>query len=387
VRVLYVIDSLIGGGAEHSLAHMAPGYLEHGVELHVAFLKSRWDVADALRDGGVVLHPTALDQRRSRQLVALVRLIRRLRPDVVHTTLWEANVLGRTAAVLTGTPVVSTFASSSYSSAHVSDPAVNRFKVRLAQAVDMVTARAVVRFHAVSEPVADEMAIRMRVRRARIVVVPRARRRDILGEPSEQRRLAVRAANEIGSDDTVVLAIARQEHVKGLDVLIEATRILRDRGQDLTVLVAGRPGRASDELTRQLTAAGLNTSVRLLGARTDVADLLVAADVVAVPSRAEGLPGAVVEAMALECPVVASDLPMVREAIGDHAAALIPVGDHVALAEALEIVLATGARAKAIAARERFDAFFAPGPVAERLTCLYRDAIDASRWSRRRSGR
>ena len=46
MRVLYVIDSLIGGGAETSLAHMAPAYRDLGIELHVAFLKSRWDVAD-----------------------------------------------------------------------------------------------------------------------------------------------------------------------------------------------------------------------------------------------------------------------------------------------------------------------------------------------------
>ena len=70
MRVLYVIDSLIGGGAEHSLAHMAPGYRDLGIELHVAFLKSRWDVADDLRAAGATLHPVALDRGRARQLVA-----------------------------------------------------------------------------------------------------------------------------------------------------------------------------------------------------------------------------------------------------------------------------------------------------------------------------
>ena len=171
MRVLYVIDSLIGGGAEHSLAHMAPGYREHGIELHVAFLKSRWDVADALHEAGAELHPTALDESRPRQLVALVRLIRKLRPDIVHTTLWEANVLGRTASALTATPVVSTFATSSYSSAQES-PSVGLVKLRMARFVDVATSRAVVQFHAVSHQVASDMAQRMWLSDSRIVGDP-----------------------------------------------------------------------------------------------------------------------------------------------------------------------------------------------------------------------
>jgi glycosyltransferase involved in cell wall biosynthesis len=382
VRVLYIIDSLIGGGAEHSLAHMAPGYGDHGIELHVAFLKSRWDVAEALREAGAELHPTALDESRPRQLVALIRLIRRLEPDIVHTTLWEADVLGRTAAVFTGRPVVSTFANSNYSSAQVGDPAVSPTKLRLAQLVDVVSARAVVRFHAVSNQVADDMAPRMRVRRDRIIVVPRARRRDRLGEPSAARRQAVRTSLGIEADTPVVLAVARQEHQKGIDVLVEATSQLTSRFADLLVLVAGRSGRATETLAAQVDALGLTGTVRFLGARNDVADLMVASDVVSVPSRVEGMPGTVLEAMALERPVVASDIPMVREAIGDCAVALVPVDDATALAAALEQALTSDGSALTAAARRRFDAQFAPGPVVDRLATVYRDAVAASRWSR-----
>jgi glycosyltransferase involved in cell wall biosynthesis len=382
MRVLYVIDSLIGGGAEHSLAHMAPGYAGHGLELHVAFLKSRWDVADALRQAGVVLHPTALDRSRPRQLVELVRLIRRLRPDIVHTTLWEADVLGRTAAVLGGTPVVTTFANSSYSTVQASDPSVRRTKLRAAQLIDLATARAAVRFHAVSQTVADDMAARMHVDRDRIVVVPRARRRDQLGEPTAGRRARARMVIGISPDDLVVLAIARQEHQKGLDVLVDAAALLRQRIPALRVLVAGRRGRASDDLEHQVGAARLGSIVEFLGARDDVADLIVAADVVAVPSRVEGMPGAVLEAMALERPVVASDIPMVREAIGDLAAALVPVGDAAGFAAALERTLMANNSELTAAARSRFDARFAPGPVVDRLAGFYRDAVAASRWAR-----
>jgi glycosyltransferase involved in cell wall biosynthesis len=379
MRVLYVIDSLIGGGAEHSLAHMAPGYRDHGIELHVAFLKSRWDVADALRDAGAELHPTALDESRPRQLVALVQLIRKLRPDIVHTTLWEANVLGRVASALTATPVVSTFATSSYSAAQDS-PSVGRIKLRMARLIDMATARAAVRFHAVSNQVAVDMALRMRLNRKRIVVIPRARRRDLLGESSAERRLTVRTSLNVEASTPIVLAVARQEHVKGLDVLIDAAATLRQRLPDLVVLVAGRRGRASDDLVGQTRAKGLEETITFLGHRTDVADLMVASDVVVVPSRIEGMPGVVLEAMALERPVVASDIAMVREAIGDDAAALVAVGDAPALAAALERALVAYPVERTKAARQRFDETFAPAPVASQLAAFYRDSRSASRW-------
>lgn len=382
MKVLYIIDSLISGGAETSLAHMAPAYRDLGIELHVAFLKSRWEVADELTGAGAELHPTELDRGRLVQLRALIRLIRRLRPDVVHTTLWEADVLGRTAAALSRTPVVGTFANSNYSEAQKQDPAVSQLKLRGARLIDVLTARAVVRFHAVSAPVADDMAAQMHVRRDRIIVVPRARRRDLLGEPSVERRASVRLGNDIPPDAPVVLAIARQEHQKGLDVLLASTASLVDRMPGVLVLIAGRPGRATADLERQANQLGLGSTVRFLGVRNDVADLIVAADLVAVPSRVEGLPGAVLEAMALERPVVASDLPMVREAIGDHAAALVPVGAAHALADALESALDADNRALMAAARDRFDKLFAPHSVVARLERVYAEAIEESRWSR-----
>jgi len=381
VRVLYVIDSLIGGGAEHSLAHMAPGYRDLGIELHVAFLKSRWNVAEALVEAGATLHPVALDGSRATQLVGLVRLIRALEPDVVHTTLWEADQLGRIAAFICRRPLVSTFANSSYSVAQLDNPAVNRHKLRVAQAVDAVTARLVDRFHAVSAPVARDMSARLRVSSDRIDVVPRARRRDVLGESTAARRDAVRATLRIGESTPVVLAIARHEYQKGLDVLVDAAAVAAAELPTLVVLIAGREGRETAALREHIASAGVEERVRLLGARTDVPDLIVAADVVAVPSRVEGLPGAVLEAMALNRPVVASDIPMVREAIGEHAAALVPLDDVPAFAAALVSALRGSATvAQQVAdARRRFDDRFTPDAVVRALVAIYERAATRRR--------
>jgi glycosyltransferase involved in cell wall biosynthesis len=91
-----------------------------------------------------------------------------------------------------------------------------------------------------------------------------------------------------------------------------------------------------------------------LGHRDDAPDLLAAADVVVLPSRREGLPGTLIEAMFLEAPIVASDIPPVREVVGpDTPAALVPVGDRRALADAIVGIL-TGSIHPDVAAARRW---------------------------------
>ncbi len=151
--------------------------------------------------------------------------------------------------------------------------------------------------------------------------------------------------------------------------------LVRDVDQGLVVLIAGREARATRDLHRVVCETGVEHAVRFLGARTDVPDLIVAADVVVVPSRFEGLPGLVLEAMALDTPVVASDIPMVRDAIGDDAAALVPVGESGALADALARCLVDPPRTSAQRARERFEQSFTPEAVVAAMRRFYETAL------------
>jgi glycosyltransferase involved in cell wall biosynthesis len=379
MRVLYVLDSLADGGAETSLAHIAAAYRDADIDLHVAFLRSRWDVAATLRQSGATLHPVALDGGRWTQLRSLVRLIREQSPDVVHTTLYEADVLGRLAATAARRPVVTTLANSAYSADHYSDPSVRRFKLGLAQGVDAATATLADRFHAVSPTVAADMSRRLLIPPSRITVIPRSRSRESLGWPSDHRRLKVRAALGLSDDRPLVLAAARQEHQKGLDVLIAAAPALAGWVPDTLILIAGREGRATSQLRAAVAAADVTDGVvRFLGARDDVPDLIVASDVVVVPSRFEGMPGLVLEAMALDTPVVASEIPMVRDAIGDHAHALVPVGDSDALADALARTLRRPNLDTIGLARERFESSFTPEAVVAAMRRFYEAAISGT---------
>ena len=85
----------------------------------------------------------------------------------------------------------------------------------------------------------------------------------------------------------------------------------------MILLIAGRPGNATRELEALIESTALGNSVRLLGHRSDVADLLCAADVFVFPSLFEGFGGALLEAATLAVPIVASNIPSTREVLGD----------------------------------------------------------------------
>jgi glycosyltransferase involved in cell wall biosynthesis len=309
----------------------------------------------------------------------VTEIVRERRPDIVHTTLFEADVAGRIGARRAGVPVVSTLANESYGSAHRSEYPNRRLKLLGAQVVDLTSARLTVRMHAVSNHVADVMATRLLYPRSRIDVIPRGRDAVTLGRRSDERREQARRALGLTPGEPLVLTVARQERAKGLDVLIDTVKPVRKEHEGTKYAVAGRGGGASGYLLEQLAEVGAESDFTFLGTRSDVAELLCAADVFVLPSRREGLPGSLLEAMALECPVVVSDLPQVREVVDESTALIVPPDDPDALAEAITQSLSdpAAARARTDAARVRFCDRYTVGPVAERMIEFYERALAA----------
>lgn len=371
MRVLQVIDSLARAGAEQSLAALAPHLVAEGVDLHVAYLVERDDLRPALERAGVTVTSLATpDGRRHRRswYRRLRRLVAALAPDLVHTTLFEADLAGRRAAAHEGVPCASSLVNSTYDPGQARRERVSPLKLRAAQAADVLTARHVARFHAVTDHVARVMSRRLLVPRSRIEVIPRGRDPEVLGRRDPARARAVRARLGVPDGAPLLVAVGRQEPQKGLDVLLQALPQVRSQVPDLRVLVAGREGRATAALARLVAGARLGDVVTFLGVRDDVPDLLAAADVFAFPSRWEGAGGALLEAMALECPVVASGLPTLREVIDPSTARLVRPGDAGDLARGLVEVLGDPAGA---ARRARFEQGFTVQATARRWAEFY----------------
>ena len=239
----------------------------------------------------------------------------------------EADIIGRTAAFFARVPVMSSIINEMYGPEQMAS-VPHGWKLRVAQLADIATARFVCQFHAITDTVADVMAPRLRIDRSSVRVIYRGRDPQQLGQRSDERRRNVRETLGISNDVPVVLAVGRQERQKGFDLLLEAMPGIRSEVPDAQLLVAGRRGSASDALENQVSRLGLDGSVRWLGHRSDIPDLLAACDVMVFPSRWEGLGSAVIEAIMLETPVVCSDLAVLREVVGAaHATACVGLVD------------------------------------------------------------
>jgi glycosyltransferase involved in cell wall biosynthesis len=108
-----------------------------------------------------------------------------------------------------------------------------------------------------------------------------------------------------------------------------------------------------------------------------VPDLIVAADVLVVPSRREGFGSVLLEAMALETPIVASDLSPIREVLGDDTAGLVTPENPVALAAEIGRIFRDppGSRRRTDAARRRFDQRFTTSAIGDEMLAFYERAL------------
>lgn len=349
MRLLYVIDSLAPGGAETSLAEMAPGLVANGIDLHVLPLGHRLDLSGRLVQAGAVVHQRGTRDGRVGNLRAVLDVARRASPDLIHTTLFEADVAGRTAARAMGIPSSSSFVNDAYGPSHYAESSTPR--LHAARALDAATAQFARQFHAITSSVAATVPPRLGVSRKKVVVIPRGRDPERLPMRSSITRAETRIALQVPARAPVVLAVGRLEPQKGLDQLLRAVPIVLRDHPDLVLLIAGKDGRSGTSLRSM--AQALDCDIRFLGHRDDVPGLLAAADVLCFPSEREGLGGVLIESLAVGCPIVATSIPTTVEVLGSDTALLAPYGDVQRLAEMMIRVLSEPGEADLRARRGR----------------------------------
>lgn len=189
--------------------------------------------------------------------------------------------------------------------------------------------------------------------------------------PREGERSASRVALGVSPTAPLVAYVGRLSHEKGVDVLLHAWPLLQQQVPAAELLLAG-DGPARTALEAQVLALGLGRAVHLLGAVSDPERVLRAADAAALPSRTEGLPVALLEAMASGLPVVATAVGGTPEVLDGDTGQLVPPEDPPALARALAQALrAPEAHAAALRGRARIESLHGAAAVAARHLALY----------------
>lgn len=380
---MFVIDSLSAGGTERSITDLLMLFQSRNVEALVVALRQCGPEGfdDEVRGGGIELL-FAPSGSALKKILWLSRLIKQRKPDLIHTMLAKADMVGRLASFNT-VPVLCSLVNLPYNPEKFKEKCLPRRKVRLWQILDIITSRFLVtRFHAVSESVKDGAVRRLFVPGRKIAVVGRGRSEQALGEPSEERKAEARRVLGLGEDEIVLSNVGRCDYQKGQRYLLEAMKTLGPNGGRLHLLIAGKDGTASRELDALAAEPGFDKRVTFLGHRRDVQTILAASDVFVFPSLYEGMPGALIEAMALGLPIIASDIGPVREVVEEGKNALLfPIKSSGALGDAIERLAINPAMRESFGKRSReifLERFRLPSS-ADGMVRLYQDVIEGAK--------
>jgi len=368
LRVLLVIKGLGFGGAERLLMETAAAGDRDGFAYEVAYVLAGADgLAGAIGERGIPVH--GLGAARSADLRWLGRLralVRERQFDVVHFHLPYTAALGRLAVATlpgAGRPAVVYTEHSLWNKAAVITKAINRAGVGRDQSLIVV-----------SQAAHDALPPALRVR-ARVIVhgVSRVQADELTARRDDIRR-QVRTELDLPDTDTLVLTVANFRPEKGYDVLLDAARLLLDRGVPIRVVAVGG-GPIEEEVRARHRALHLGHHVQLLGQRDDVLRLMAGSDAFVLASHQEGLPVSLMEATSMGMPIVATSVGGVPQVVTDGVEGLIvPPGDPQRLADAVQrLVTDPELRERLGRASRQKSAMFDVTGASREIEGIYRD--------------
>jgi glycosyltransferase involved in cell wall biosynthesis len=347
MRILQVIASMGIGGAETLVRDMSAGFMAEGDQILVA--SSGGVREESLRKIGVETARIPLVGRRPLAVLKaglqLRKAIRSFDPDVVLSHNVGSTLVSRIGLLAAGSrvPLVTTFhgvAQEDYRSTARVYSACRATVVVVAQAI-------------------GDRLVREGLNAARLRQIPNA-----VSRPAHHDRAQARAKLELPQDAFVALCAARLVPQKRHDVLLEAWKLMPSS----SILSLAGDGELRPEIEKLAADEALGGRVQVLGNRDDVDWLLAAADTFVLASDWEGMPLAVLEALELGLPVVATDVDGLRQACAGRAT-LVPPRDPVALAAALTTTLESSSQNSQVASSK----FGQPGTSAvDRMTERYR---------------
>jgi glycosyltransferase involved in cell wall biosynthesis len=266
-------------------------------------------------------------------LAHMVQLVRRLKPDIVHTHMAKAGTVGRLAARMCRVPlIVHTYHGHVFHSYF--SPTRTRIFLTIERALGLATNRIIV----VGDGQRDEIASYGVAPLRKLTTIRLGLELDQFLE-AERHRGELRRELGIGADTPLVGIVGRLVPIKAPELFLHAALEVRDALPDTRFLIVG-DGERRHDLEQLVDHLGLKASVRFLGWRRDLARVYADLDVVALSSLNEGSPVVLIEALASARPVVATAVGGVPEVVLHGQTGLtVPVSDVSALGQAILALL------------------------------------------------
>jgi glycosyltransferase involved in cell wall biosynthesis len=335
-RILFLIETLAHGGAEHQLVETVKLLDRARFEPVVCHFRSPDYLAEDLRQAGIRVINLEVAPGKPRWPALtwkLVRLAQAERPALIHTSLLEADILGGLAGRGARVPVVSTLCNIAGERVRLADNPHNNW-VKFA-ATNLLWGGALRSFHrhsvAISRAVQDSAASTFGMKSDKMSVIYRGI------EPSRPfpREPALRERLGLGGASPLLLAIGRLAPQKGLKYLIAALPGVVRAEPSARLAIVGE-GWLRPELEEQARSLGVEAHVSFLGKRRDVSALLAACDMFVFPSLFEGLGVSLLEASYAGCACIATNTGPIPEIVShDQTGLLVPPRDSTALTTAI----------------------------------------------------
>jgi len=326
MKILFLIDSLGTGGAEKSMVELAKFIKREGHNITFLCLDRRKvsHENDVLENGIEVFFFN--NASFLLQLDFLIKYIKNEKPDIVHSVLYRSDILLRISRLfLKKIIAVQSLVSTPYTSVRSQDRNVPKFKLIIAKKLDIWTARiSPSYYHSISKTVFDHYKELFKIKNNyRIIYRGRCKNTHLPQKNNSQ---------------FLLMNVGRQEFAKGQIDILKALKHLYDnllssKERNVKIQILGFEGKSSKNLIEFIKENDLQSEVEIIGYVNNVEQRIVNADVFVFPSYYEGLGGSLIEAFAAKIPCICSDIPVLREVVGNEKGALFcKPGDYIDLA-------------------------------------------------------
>jgi glycosyltransferase involved in cell wall biosynthesis len=324
-RLVHLITSLDVGGTETMLLRTLP-LLEKHFQNHVCAIRGRGQIGEQLQQAGIPVY--YLDYNNVIDLTAIWRfwrIIQKINPTILITYLIHADLFGRVLGRLFGIPLI------------ISSQRGSPLQWEFLRTFDRLTTYLVDLYTVQTNVAKRQLSKRLHLKPEKMIVIPNGVNLSLYGQaanPSETKKSLA-----LPPDSFVITCVSHLRRGKGQSFLLSAFEQIASNNPNLHLLLVGE-GEERPGLESQIKNYRSLRQIHLIGARSNVSSILAASDVFVMPTLAEGMSNAILEAMAAGLPCLVSDIEVNREVIKHGQTGLLfKVKSSPAIAAALSRVI------------------------------------------------